>query len=61
MGSSVLERPAVEDTLFGDPQVTTVEADFDPDSPCFCICGCLTRETRSNNSTLVSVDNNVGF
>ena len=57
--SSVLERHAVEDTLFGDPQVVTIEADFEPDSDCFCICGCLTREARSGNSTLVAVDNSM--
>ena len=42
--------PIVEDALFGDGQVVKVNAGEDPDSACFCVCGCDTYDVKVTNS-----------
>jgi hypothetical protein len=52
----ILESPAIEDTLFGDPQVTTVEASEGPDTECFCTCSCRTQSVKVNNGQINSAN-----
>jgi hypothetical protein len=52
--NTVLEFPAIEDTLFGDPKVTTLTAEAGPDVLCECACGCLDRTTKASNAQLSS-------
>ena len=51
----VLERPAIEDALFGEAKTFDVEGEFTPDA-CFCICRCRTREVKIPNSQNQMVD-----
>ena len=57
--NATLEKTVVEDTLFGDPQVRSVELGQGPDGDCLCTCGCLTRDARSTNSQLTSASASV--
>ncbi len=52
--NSVLDCPEIQDTLFGESQLSKVEANVDPDGPCLCICGCRTQTTKISNSELLS-------
>jgi len=52
--SDVLECPPIQDTLFGDPQVQTVDAGDEPDSPCFCMCACKDSSDKISDSRLCS-------
>ena len=52
--NDVLECPPIQDTLFGDPQVQMVDPGDGPDSPCFCVCACRTREDRISDSQLTA-------
>ena len=54
--AAVLEPPAIEDALFGEPKVLQAEGDFDPDGGCFCVCSCKTSEAKSPNSDNRLVD-----
>jgi len=58
--ATVLERPAIEDTLFGEPRVVDVQADVGPDG-CFCICRCTTGATKIQSNTNVAVDAAASF
>ncbi len=53
--TAVLDRPAVEDTLFGEPKVVEPEGEFSPDG-CFCICGCKTKDSKLDSSYTVAAD-----
>jgi len=44
--SATLDAPAIEDSLYGDPQVTTADS---PESICFCICSCKDSTQRISN------------
>ncbi|MDY7011665.1 MAG: hypothetical protein SVV80_13090 [Planctomycetota bacterium] len=52
--NATLERPEIEDALFGQDVVTTVEDEVGPDDLCFCICACKDSTTRNTNSRLDS-------
>jgi hypothetical protein len=54
--NTVLEFPVIEDTLFGDPKVTTVTAEAGPDVGCTCACACLDRTTKATNDSLDGAD-----
>ena len=54
--TAVLERPAIEDTLFGEPKVLEAEGEFTPDDACFCVCWCKKREDKIPNSENRLVD-----
>jgi len=56
--TQTVETPAIEDTLFGDPEVTEVRADAGPDA-CFCRCACRTSQTKVNNALVASADTSV--
>ena len=44
----VLDKPAIEDTLFGEEQMTVIENSEVSMASCFCVCGC--RDTLSRVS-----------
>jgi hypothetical protein len=54
--AAVLEPPAIEDALFGEPKVFQPEGDFDPDGGCFCVCSCKTVESKTPSSDNRFVD-----
>ncbi|HUT62285.1 MAG TPA: hypothetical protein VNA25_30980 [Phycisphaerae bacterium] len=59
--TATLERPLIEDTLFGDKKVVAMEdTGPEPDGPCFCICGCRDQASKINISQLNSVTISVG-
>ena len=61
--TSTIDRPVIEDTLFGESKVTEVQAGSDPDGPdgCFCICGCMTRDVKIANRMISSANSAVGI
>ena len=54
--AAVLEMPAIEDALFGEPRVLQAEGQFTPDDGCFCVCSCRTQEAKTPNSDNRFVD-----
>ena len=52
--NDVLECPPIQDTLFGDPKVQMFDDGDGPDSTCFCVCACKSREDRITDSQLTS-------
>lgn len=58
--TATLERPEIEDALFGQGQVTTMEEEAGPDNMCFCICACKDSSTRTTNSRLDSAGLSIG-
>ena len=52
---ATLERPAIEDTLFGEPRVLDAHAENGPDG-CFCICRCATGDAKIQNNSNTTVD-----
>ena len=61
--TSTLERPAIEDTLFGESKVTEVQGEIGPDGPdgfCFCVCGCRTGDVKVTNRHITMANLAVG-
>jgi len=52
--SAILERPPIEDALFGDPRPVQVQGIDGPDTYCFCICDCTSSADKVANSRLAS-------
>ena len=50
----LLECQPIQDTLFGDPQVATVENGIGPEEACLCFCSCRTSAVKVGNSSLNS-------
>jgi len=45
--TATLDAIAIEDSMYGDPQVTDGD---NPETLCFCICSCKDGTERSTNS-----------
>jgi len=52
MSNAILDRTAIEDTLFGDAKVARVEGNDDPLIECFCVCSCKNSTVRDGNNAL---------
>jgi hypothetical protein len=52
--ATVLDCEQIQDTLFGDPQVSAFEVAAMPDADCFCTCNCRTSPVKVSNSDLTS-------
>ncbi|HAU36410.1 MAG TPA: hypothetical protein DCX07_01665 [Phycisphaerales bacterium] len=54
MTTNILEQAAIEDTLFGQSQVTEIDASDSPDTICFCICSCMESSVKITDSKIIS-------
>jgi hypothetical protein len=52
--TAILERPPIEDTLFGESRLVQARGEDGPDTLCFCICDCSSSADKVTNSRLAS-------
>jgi hypothetical protein len=52
--TAILERPPIEDTLFGESRLVQAQGEDEPDTLCFCICDCQSSADKVTNSRLTS-------
>lgn len=54
--NTMLAGPEIQDTLFGERQVTTITEDTQPQTDCFCTCSCRSPSVKVGNAEISSAN-----